>query len=283
MKHDNEEQDVLVPKTENEVAKMFMAFERVIPEEVGQKFESIGILEDHLQWDKGDLTLLIWDIVQANNLKDSKGNPYTFLDVCYFVSSRYLNFSRSYSTVKAWAITARRFTKKTREAYHADELPFSHFAYAGQRRWDEINPDTGQKYWVDILLFSYSQYMKFGRNCSVRVLSDKYEKEKTQTSLAKATKKQHAPTAYEFTDVNLLVSGPLSDGKAQPQTVQPMKDEALSKELQDLDQRFRSLAQAIAVKFPNLGAAAWSVASTIHEIARAIGEMLVSSVDEQNP
>jgi len=94
----------------SEIRTMFLRIEKVVPEDVSARLESVCEIEDKLQWVKGDIVNEIWKNVQGSGVKNERGNPYTFLDVCFFVSGKYLRFSRSFNTVKAWALTARRYS-----------------------------------------------------------------------------------------------------------------------------------------------------------------------------
>lgn len=132
------------------VSEMFSAILKIIPEEIIQKIDAIANYDTQTAWEIGDLTNEVYTRAQAGSATQS----YTYNDVCFFVS-KMMNNSRSYSTVKGYAITARQFAQEVREAFSYRDVPFSHFAYAGQPIFSEINPHTGNPYWRDILDYSY--------------------------------------------------------------------------------------------------------------------------------
>lgn len=154
-----------------ETADMIYAMQRVIPDDVITRFEGIVRVEEMLQWEKGDLTNLIWENVKANGLKDKAGKPYRFQDACYFVSVRFLNRARSYNTVKAWALTARKYSPEERERLHFQDVPFAHFAYAGKNKFDGREAPARD----EILEWSYEQTQAQSYNVSVSQLEEKFE------------------------------------------------------------------------------------------------------------
>lgn len=148
--------------------ELIYAVQGVIPQEIIDHFESIVHFEDLMQWEKGDLVNQIWEHVQAAKL------PYKFMDICYFVSSRFLNYTRSPNTVKAWALTARRFSAPVREKYNYEDVPFAHFAYAAKRKFDRISPD-GKRTWQKILEYSYEGRNAQSYDVSVAQLEEAFE------------------------------------------------------------------------------------------------------------
>lgn len=158
----------------NEIADMFKRIKKAIPDEIDDRFTAIGELEEKLQWEKGDLTNTIWANVNGKRLKNRAGRLYTFLDVCFYVSVRYLHGNRSYNTVKAWALTARHYSPKVRAFYNYDVIPFSHFAYAAKRVFD-VPGENSKKVWQNVLDHSRDQSAKRGRDISVRELEHFFE------------------------------------------------------------------------------------------------------------
>lgn len=140
----------------------------VTPQEIVDRFEALVHVQEMLQWEFGDLTNRIWEHVQAAKL------PYKFTDVCYFVSVRFLNRTRSYNTVKAWALTAGRFPSPVREKYNYEDIPFAHFAYAGKRKFDQVGPD-GKRTWQKILEYSYEGRNQQSYDVSVTQLEEAFE------------------------------------------------------------------------------------------------------------
>jgi hypothetical protein len=148
--------------------ELIYAVQDVIPQEIIDHFEAIVHFEELMQWEKGDLTNQIWEHVQAAKL------PYKFMDICYFVSARFLNYTRSPNTVKAWALTARRFPAPVREKYNYEDVPFAHFAYAAKRKFDRIDRD-GKHTWQKILEYSYEGRNAQSYDVSVTQLEEAFE------------------------------------------------------------------------------------------------------------
>lgn len=157
---------VITLPSQSEIADLFKRIEKVVPVEVDDKLSALAEMDNQVQWTWGDLTNSVYDNVIAKKLKNKKGDDITYFDVCYWVSVKYLRGTRSMNTVKAWALTSRRFTPAVRAHFHYDELPFSHFTYAAQRKFDIASPDTGKKLWEDILVFSWEQSRNLGRDAS---------------------------------------------------------------------------------------------------------------------
>lgn len=161
--------------SQSDIKDLFKRIDKVVPVAVAERFEVIMQYEEHLQWEQGDLTNSVYDNVIAKGLRNKRGEAVTFFDVCYYVSVKHLHGSRSMNTIKAWALTSRRFTPVVRAHFHYDEIPFSHFAYAAQRKFDVQSADTGNKVWEDILNFSWEQSRNLGRDVAVKDLEAAFE------------------------------------------------------------------------------------------------------------
>ena len=225
----------------SEIRTMFLRIEKVVPEDVSARLESVCEIEDKLQWVKGDLVNEIWKNVQGSGVKNKRGNPYTFLDVCFFVSAKYLRFSRSFNTVKAWALTARRYSLEVRAHYRGEELPFAHFAYAAKKIFD-VDSSTGQKRWQDVLDHSMDQYEKLGRCISVSDLERHFEgKKKTQTT--------YATGVYEFPSVE-VTTVPVAI-----QDIAPADDIDVDTEFSEALHKFSGIVSRIVAKHPKYAGA----------------------------
>jgi len=219
----------------NEIRAMIVKIDRVVPEEVAQELENICQIEDHLQWRKGDLVNEIFKNVQGKQLKNKRGNPYTFLDVCFYVSAKYLRFSRSFNTVKAWALTARRYSPEVRAHYQAENLPFSHFAYAAKKIFD-VDSSTGQKRWQDVLDHSVDQMQKLGRQISVTDLEKHFEGKKKVSAT-------YRTGVYEFPSVEITLA---------PVVIQDVvgEDPDIDTEFSEALHKFSGIVTRITVKYP---------------------------------
>lgn len=141
----------------NPVAEMMAQVLKILPENIIQQLEAIGEIDSQNSWVTGDLANEIYTRMQSNDTTKS----YTYNDACWF-TAKIVN-TKSYSTVKGYAITARRFVGEVREAFAFRDIPFSHFEYAGQVKFEEVNPKTGNPYWKDILSYSYNQSLVQGK------------------------------------------------------------------------------------------------------------------------
>ena len=245
----------------SEVGDMIKRIDKILPEPLVNEFEGIAQMEDNLQWQKGDLTNRIWENVLAKKLKNKKGVQYTFLDVTYYVSVRFLQGSRSFNTVKAWALVARRYSPVVRRLYHFEDVPFAHFTYAAQRKFD-VDSNTGQKLWQDILDYSWELSQTQGRGASVAQLEQKFEG-------ARATKSRFKPTFNDFSaheiDINGVEIAQLSNIQASPDTLEVEMAETLH--------RLSGLVLRFANRYPSIGGTvmnAYSVLSNaLSSIARS--------------
>lgn len=225
---------------EKEIAEMMRKIEGVIPEKILNRFGAIGDLEEQLQWEKGDLTNDIWLIVEAKKLKNKKGRRYQFLDICYFVTKKFLRNSRSFNTVKAWALTARRYSPEIRAMYSSDLIPFSHFAYAAKRKFDVDSQVTGLKVWQDILQDSldfYHQHMKYK---SVRALEEKFEG-------VKKSNVKYQTGVYRDREVDMI--HPVSIIDLQGDT-KPYEDLSLEAEFREFAHKFEGFLHRFSAKYP---------------------------------
>ena len=222
----------------SEVHAMFRSIEKTLDEKFIQSFDSEFALEDRLQWSKGDRTNMIWASVQAKKLRNKQGRPYTFLDICYFVSIRFLRGTRSFNTVKSWALVARRYSPAVRQLYHYDEVEFAHFAYAAQRKFD-IDSDTGQKMWQDVLEYSHTLSQIQGRPASQKQLEARFEGKRI-------TKSQFNPTANEYHVNELDVSGI----EASQLVDIPASSDTLEAEFSETLHRLSGLVSRISAKYP---------------------------------
>jgi len=231
----------------SEVAEMIRAIDKVVSEEVQQEFEGIAQEQERVQWRMGDLTNEIWSSVLASDLRNEEGKPYTFLDVCYYVSVKYLRRSRSMNTVKAWALTARRFSPKQRDRYRWLDIPFSHFTYAGRAKFDQPNPKTSKKIWSEILDRSWELSQQQGYPASERQLREVFDPDSLPDSkpFIQYHTGVHVGTSLGFAPV--VVDNPVDDvDEAEPE----IDYEA---ELRDTLHRLHGLAQGIAVNNPKRG------------------------------
>ena len=242
----------------SEVGYMIKRIDRILPEPLVNEFEGIAQMEDSLQWQKGDLTNRIWENVLAKKLKNKKGVQYTFLDVTYYVSVRFLQGSRSFNTVKAWALVARRYSPVVRRLYHFEDVPFAHFTYAAQRKFD-VGSDTGQKLWQDILGYSWELSQAQGRSASVRQLEQKFEG-------TRATKSSFKPTLNDFNpheiDINGVEIAQLSVIQATPDTLEVEMAETLH--------RLSGLVLRFANKYPKIGGSVMNAYSVLSNALASI-------------
>jgi len=184
------------PKSTAELRDLIYNIDKVVSEETIQGFEAIAQEEERRRWEKGDLTLVIWASVQSSNKLN-----YSFLDVCYYVSVKFLKGQRNLNTVKLWALVARRFSPAVRARFHYLDLPFSHFVYAAKQRFDEEIPQTGTKWFEEILDYSWELSQQKGYCVSVRALKEKFELEPpAPAKTTVAANVLHNPTrdAFEF-------------------------------------------------------------------------------------
>lgn len=224
----------------SEVGDMVKRIDRILPEPLINEFEGIAAMEDNLQWAKGDLVNRVWENVLAKKLKNKKGNQYTFLDVTYYVSIRFMQGSRSFNTVKAWALVARRYSPAVRQLYHFDEVPFAHFGYAAQRKFD-VDSDTGQKLWQDILDYSYELSQHQGRPASVKQLEQKFEGKR-------AIKSQFKPTLNDFSHREIDIGGVEISQLSEI----PASTDTLEAELGETLHRLSGLVVRFANKYPRI-------------------------------
>lgn len=220
---------------EKDLHEMVTKFDKALPEAIITEFEAIGQYEDFTQWKKGDLTNQIWSVVVAKKLKNKKGVAYTFIDVCYYVSVRFMRGTRSYNTVKAWALTARRYSPAVRKKYSYDILPFSHFAFAAKRIFDVDSSVSGGKVWQDILDFSLDFANRHARVCSVRALENKYE-----TGIKP---KRTYVTGLQTSGEEIITPVTLAD-------VKTAVDQSIEDEFEDLVFKLGAFISRFSVKYP---------------------------------
>lgn len=223
----------------SDVKQMIRKIEAILPDDLITEFDGIVSGEDRLQWTKGDLTNKIWDNVQAKKLRNGKNKRYTFLDICYFVSIRFLKGKRSYNTVKTWALVCRRYSPAVRQAYHYDEVEFSHFAYAAKKIFDIDNPETGQKRWQDVLDYSFNTSKGRGYDVSESELEFVFESKKRP-------KTQFQPTVNDFSSSEIDVT-PIEI--SQIATV-PEQSDTLEIEFSEALHRLAGIVHRIGVKHP---------------------------------
>lgn len=222
--------------SDSELAEMFRKISRVVPDDVDNQLSSIANIVDHLQWPLGDLVNEIFKNVQGSGIKNKRGNPYTFLDVCFYVSAKYLRYSRSFNTVKAWALTARRYSPEVREHYHFEDLPFAHFAYAARKIFD-VDSSTGQKRWQDVLDHSIDQMIKLGRLISVTDLEKHFEGRKKATPT-------YQTGVYEFPSVEVTMAPVVIHD------VDPAADVDIDQEFSEVMHKLAGLVSRIVAKHP---------------------------------
>jgi len=229
----------------NAVGEMIRAIDKILPEETIQKFEGIAQEEERVQWQKGDLTNEIWSAVLAANLCNGEGKPYTFMDICYYVSRRFLRGGRSENTVKAWALTARRFPPALRKRYRWLDIPFSHFTYAGRNKFDADNPKTGHKFFMDILDYSWELSQNQGYPAAEWQLKSVFEPE--------AVSQSSGYVQYQ-TGVNVgsgIEFAPLNIERVSEDPEPPEVD--YEAELREQLHRLNLLIQGISVNNPKIG------------------------------
>jgi hypothetical protein len=232
--------DLQASREDSDVRDMFRKIDRVVPDDIRDRFDALFHYEDGLQWERGDLTNTIWQNVQGKKLRNKQGRPYTFLDTCYYISAKFLRGNRSFNTVKAWALTARRYSPVVRALYHADEIPFSHFVYAAQRKFDVDSTQTGEKVWQDILNHSYDQMTALGREISVRELENHFEPHAQVNSGSSYKTGIQSPTTNEYTFTPIV----LADLDDQPVLDNP------EIELEEELHKLAGIVSRISTKFP---------------------------------
>src|SRR5688572_28115833 len=202
---------------------------------------AVGDTLEQMAWKCGWLTDELYRNLIANKIK------VDYLFVCYFVSVTKLKGQRQMNTVKKWALTARFFPERTANYYHRDILPFSHFTYAASFD-DAVNPDTGNKYWEDVLAHSWEFYLAspVSRHISVAELQDVFEKKKP-------AKRRSPPKTSDFTPgTNTAYSVKASDDESSiiDFSSQITLDE--SKALSILDSSARTFIESIRNVIPAL-------------------------------
>ena len=170
--------DPIETRLASDVKTMIKAMTNVIPEELIATLENLSDVAESLQWGRGDCANAVWDIVKTKKLKNKRGEPYTFIDVCYFVAVKYTKGQRSFSTIKGNALVARRFPQAIREMQNYKELPFAHFAYASKKKFEKVQTKgkyQGLKSWQAILDYSWELSQKQLHPPSVDLLKEKFE------------------------------------------------------------------------------------------------------------
>jgi len=162
-------------RSENETYNLIKDIDGILPETTIRSMEAQAHAENKAQWFRGDMVQLIYATTQEAGLRNHRNQPYTFEDICYYVSVRFYAGVMSFNTIKANAIVAKRFNQADRDYYHAEDLPFSHFAYASKRKFAERNPKTGNFLWQDILEYSHTVMLAKRRAPSRRHLETMYE------------------------------------------------------------------------------------------------------------
>jgi len=247
-----------VTPASSEVGDMIKRIDKILPEPLINEFEGVASMEDNLQWVQGDLVNKIWDNVLAKKLKNKKGNLYTFLDITYYVSIRFLQGSRSFNTVKSWALVARRYSPAVRQLYHFEDVPFAHFTYAAQRKFD-VDSQTGQKIWQDVLDYSWELSHNQGRSASVMQLQQKFEG-------LRATKSQFHPSLNDFNsreiDVSPVEISQIVDIQVDSQTLEAEMAEALH--------RLGGLVVRFANKYPRISGSVTNAYSVLSNALASI-------------
>jgi len=175
--------DPIETRPVTEVTEMIRAIARVIPDELEAVLNNLSDMAEQLQWGRGDCANAIQELVKTAGLKNARGEAYTFFDVCYFVAIRYTKGQRSYNTIKGNALVARRFPQAVREKYRYEHIPFSHFAYAARRKFDQFQTTgryKGKKIWQAILLYSWEVSQQRLYSPSERELQEQFEGLKIQ-------------------------------------------------------------------------------------------------------
>jgi len=242
----------------SEVGDMVRRIDKILPEPLINEFEGVAAMIDNVQWNLGDLTNQTWQNILAKKLKNKRGNPYTFLDCCYYVSIRFFNGSKSFNTVKAWALVSRRYSPAVRQLYHYDEIEFAHFAYAGQRKF-EADSDTGQKLWQDVLDYSWELSRNQGRAASVKQLEKKFEG-------TRSAKSQFKPTMNDFNTREIDIGGveisQLSEIPADSDTLEAEFGETLH--------RLAGLVFRFANKYPRISGSVTNAYSVLSNALASI-------------
>jgi len=232
--------DLSLPQS-SEIRSMFKAIERVLPEDLIAEFDGLVQAEDMMQWSYGDKTNQIWSAVSAKKLKNKKGKPYTFLDICFFVSVRFLRQTRSFNTVKTWALVCRRYSPVVRQLYNYEDIWFAHFAYAAKKIFD-VDDTNGKKKWQNVLSFSYNQSLRQGYTVSVQQLESYFEGRKKNKS-------NFAPTVHDFALADIDLS-PIDVN--QVATIQSDAD-TLEGEFGEAIHRLGGIVTRISAKYPIIG------------------------------
>lgn len=254
----NEAFSIDLAPASSEVGDMIKRIDKILPEPLINEFEGVAAMEDHLQWTKGDLTNRIWENVLAKKLKDKKGNQYTFLDVTYYVSVRFLQGSRSFNTVKAWALVARRYSPAVRQLYHFEDVPFAHFTYAAQRKFD-IDGNAGQKLWQDVLDYSWVLSQSQGRSASQKQLEQKFEG-------ARANKSQFKPTMNDFNTREVDIGGVEISQLSEI----PASTDTLEAEMAETLHRLSGLVFRFANKYPKISTSVTNAYSVLSNALASI-------------
>lgn len=214
---------------------LFKSLRSVTPQELIDKLDGIASYDAQVQWTVGDAVNDIYLRAKSSKL----ANKYNFNDVCFFVSIACLGGSRSYSTVKGYAITTRRFPPNLRVAFNYTDIPFSHFTYAGQDKFEEVNKNTKNPYWMDILCWSYDQSLIKGRKISERELRDEFE---------------HRVPSTRKTSFKIGASPNVSD-YSRPILNIPDEEASTSdlvvNQIENICVQLENLAEYISVNFPN--------------------------------
>lgn len=220
------------------VAKMFSALKKVVPEKDLNTLEGIAAFDTQAMWKIGDIVNSIYTRAQAGK----RTSEYQFNDVCYFVAQACLKGTRSYSTVKGYALTCRRFTPKSRQELHFHDIPFSHFAYAGQAKF-EVLCDDGLPKWHEILEHSYQKSLEAGRQISERELRVKFENKSPE--IKQSFKLGSSPSMDDYIGTARMNSN-------ETETLPSVG--YVSEKLSIISSELKNLAVFINGNFPNIGA-----------------------------
>jgi len=245
-------------RSPNPVGEMIRAIDKILPEESIQRFEALSQEEERVQWQKGDWTNEIWSAVLAARLCNSEGKSYTFMDICYYVSRRFLRGARSENTVKAWALTAKRFSPALRKRYRWLDIPFSHFIYAGRNKFDVDNPKTGHKIWQDILDYSWELSQNQGYPAAEWQLKSAFEPDSVHESSGFVQYQTGVNVGNGIEFAPLKVEHEVEDTK-------PV-DVDYEAELREALHQINLLIQGIAVKNPKIGKALFHALSMMWNV-----------------
>jgi len=258
--------DPIETRPQTDVTEMVRRMTQVIPDDLMAVLDKLSDAAEELQWGRGDCANTVWELVQAADLKNIRDESYTFLDVCYFVAVKYTKGQRSYNTIKANALVARRFPSQVREKYHFMALPFSHFAYASRRKFDQMmltGKYKGKKIWQAILQYSWEVSQKQLYPPSVSLLEEKFEG-KRQSKASPYITGVRNPASLSFAPISLPDNG---NGN--------VKEAIASDFVLDLEAEFCELVTQLEIMLPSIVVKVHGIdlASAVQQLKAAVGQI----------